>query len=63
MKSVPGYTKVLTLGSAYTENALVGDVVVQEKVDLYKNFIDEILRVSVRGLPEWYKNKLLENIK
>lgn len=33
MKSVPGYTKVLTLGSAYTENALVGDVIVQEKVD------------------------------
>lgn len=33
MKSVPGYTKVLTLGSAYTENALIGDVVVQEKVD------------------------------
>lgn len=33
MKSIPGYTKVLTLGSAYTENALVGEVVVQEKVD------------------------------
>ena len=33
MKSVPGYTKVLTLGSAYTENALVGEVIVQEKVD------------------------------
>ena len=33
MKSVPGYTKVLTLGSAYTENSLVGEVVVQEKVD------------------------------
>lgn len=33
MKSVPSYTKILTLGSAYTENALVGDVIVQEKVD------------------------------
>lgn len=33
------------------------------KTHLYKSFIDEILRASVRGLPEWYKNKLLENIK
>lgn len=33
MKSVPSYTKILTLGSAYTENALVGEVIVQEKVD------------------------------
>lgn len=33
MKSIPGYTKVLTLGSAYTENSLVGEVIVQEKVD------------------------------
>lgn len=54
MKSVPGYTKVLTLGSAYTESI---------KNHLYARFIEEILRVSVRGLPEWYKNKLLENIK
>lgn len=33
MKAVPGYGKILTLGSSYTENALVGEVVVQEKVD------------------------------
>lgn len=33
MKTIPHYTKILTLGSAYTENALVGEVVVQEKVD------------------------------
>lgn len=33
MKAVPSYGKILTLGSAMTENALVGHVVVQEKVD------------------------------
>jgi len=33
MKTLPHYTKVLTLGAAYTENALVGKVIVQEKVD------------------------------
>jgi hypothetical protein len=33
MKAVPSYGKLLTLGSAYTENALVGDVIVQEKID------------------------------
>ncbi len=59
MKSVPGYTKVLTLGSAYTKNALVGKVIIAEDV----REIDDILRASVRGLPEWYKNKLLENVK
>jgi len=30
---VPGYTKVLTLGARGTEHALVGPVIVQEKVD------------------------------
>lgn len=30
---IPSYTKVLTIGSAFTENALVGEVVIQEKVD------------------------------
>lgn len=33
MKAVPSYSKILTLGSSGTENALVGHVVVQEKVD------------------------------
>lgn len=33
MKAVPGYGKILALGSTYTENALIGEVVVQEKVD------------------------------
>lgn len=33
MKSVPGYGKILALGSSYTENALIGEVVIQEKVD------------------------------
>lgn len=33
MKSVPSYGKVLTIGAAMTENALSGEVVIQEKVD------------------------------
>jgi hypothetical protein len=33
MKSVPFYPKVLTLGSSYTENALIGEVILQEKID------------------------------
>ena len=33
MAKVPGYTKILTIGSRGTERALEGDVVVQEKVD------------------------------
>lgn len=33
MKAAPSYTKVLTIGSSMTENALVGDVIIQEKVD------------------------------
>ena len=33
MKKIPSYSKILTLGSAYTENALVGEVIIQEKVD------------------------------
>ena len=31
------------------------------KEKLYKWAIDQILRGSIRGLPEWYKKKLLEN--
>lgn len=33
MKLIPSYSKILTLGSAYTDNALDGEVVIQEKVD------------------------------
>lgn len=33
MKQIPHYTKVLTLGSSGTYNALIGDVIIQEKVD------------------------------
>jgi len=33
MKLLPKYTKVLTLGASRTERALVGEVVLQEKVD------------------------------
>lgn len=29
---------------------------------LWKQYRDQILRTAVRGLPEWYKNKLLENV-
>ena len=32
MTEVPSYTKVLTLGARGTERALVGSVVVQEKI-------------------------------
>lgn len=33
MNEIPSYGKILTLGSAFTENALKGDVIIQEKVD------------------------------
>lgn len=33
MSGIPSYNKILTLGSAYTENALIGEVIIQEKVD------------------------------
>lgn len=33
MSDVPRYPKVLVLGSTYTENALVGEVILQEKID------------------------------
>lgn len=33
MKAIPSYTKVLSLGSAYTEDSLTGPVVLQEKLD------------------------------
>jgi len=33
MQSLPKYTKILTLGSAYTQNALKGEIIIQEKVD------------------------------
>lgn len=32
-KQIPSYGKVLTLGAVYTENALLGEVIIQEKVD------------------------------
>lgn len=33
MKNIPSYGKILTLGATYTENALVGEVIIQEKID------------------------------
>lgn len=33
MKAAPSYTKVLTVGSSGTEDALTGEVIIQEKVD------------------------------
>jgi len=33
MSTIPSYGKILTIGSPYTNNALKGEVVVQEKVD------------------------------
>jgi len=32
-KYIPSYPKVLTLGAPYTERTLIGDVIIQEKVD------------------------------
>jgi hypothetical protein len=32
-KLIPSYPKILTLGSVYTERALTGEVVIQEKID------------------------------
>jgi len=51
MKNVPGYSKVMTLGSYRTENALVGDVVVQEKIDgsQFGAGVNEDLEVVVRS--------------
>ena len=33
------------------------------KNELYKKFIGDITRTAVRGFAEWYKEKLLENVK
>jgi len=33
MSGLPSYSKILTLGSAYTDNALVGEIIIQEKID------------------------------
>ena len=33
MKHIPGYGKILHLGAQFTENALIGDVSIQEKID------------------------------
>jgi len=33
VKTIPSYGKILTLGSHRTENALVGNIIIQEKVD------------------------------
>jgi hypothetical protein len=30
---------------------------------LFKCFEDDIIRNATRGIPAWYKNKLLENVK
>jgi len=44
------------------------DIIEEEKEniknELYKRFKDDILRVAIQGLPEWYKEKLIkDNIK
>uniref|UniRef100_A0A6M3JI18 Putative RNA ligase n=1 Tax=viral metagenome TaxID=1070528 RepID=A0A6M3JI18_9ZZZZ len=51
MTAVPSYTKILTLGAAGTERALVGDVLVQEKCDgsQFSFGIDERGEVSCRS--------------
>src|SRR5258708_3531918 len=51
MKAIPSYGKVLTLGSAFTENAVVGPIVMQEKVDgsLFAFGINEDGQVVMRS--------------
>jgi hypothetical protein len=48
-------------------NTVLQDVMEEEQEDikkfLYNKFKGEIMRHAVRGLPEWYKQKLLENLK
>lgn len=43
------------------------DIVEEEKENikkfLYREFIKDILKKAIKGLPEWYKNKLMENIQ
>lgn len=51
MKAVPGYGKILTIGSAMTENALVGNIAVQEKLDgsLFGFGINEYAEMVMRS--------------
>lgn len=51
MKEVPAYGKILTLGARYTETALNGDVIVQEKVDgsLFAFGLNESFGVVMRS--------------
>jgi hypothetical protein len=48
-------------------NMVQKDVEEEEKDNiknvLYKMFIQDILRSAIRGIPEWYKNKLLESLE
>ncbi|HRT03154.1 MAG TPA: RNA ligase family protein [Candidatus Diapherotrites archaeon] len=47
-------------------NAVKKDIIAEEKEnikkDLYKMFIGKILDYAIKGLPEWYKNKLVQDI-
>jgi len=49
MTRIPSYNKILTIGSAYTENALIGEVIIQEKIDgsQFRFGIDENGNLSV----------------
>lgn len=60
MKTIPSYTKILALGSSGTENALIGKVVIQEKLDgsLFGFGVNDYHQITMRsksvtyGLPE-----------
>ena len=58
MKAVPGYTKVLTLGSSMTENALIGDIILQEKIDGCVVYDTSILLANGKRIPI---GKIVEN--
>ncbi len=51
MKVVPTYGKILSLGSAFTENALIGPVIIQEKIDgsLFAFGINEHKQIVMRS--------------
>lgn len=51
MRQLASYGKILTLGSAFTENALIGEVSIQEKVDgsMFAFGISEFGEVLVRS--------------
>jgi hypothetical protein len=51
MKTIPSYGKIFALGSSGTENALIGDVIIQEKLDgsLFGFGVNEYHQITMRS--------------